>query len=182
MSIVAPFLIGSMIGAALGAQFIVALPKYMLQIVIAVFILASTWAPKFQSASTGRVKFFVVGVITTIVTMFVGGTGVLVGAFVAPACPERHQFVSTHSVVMTIQHGLKIVNFAVLGFRFWLLHPAAHRAGPVQLHRQLCRKAGAQSPAGADFSHRAQDGSDYPQLVTGSIPHWANSWLREIYE
>jgi uncharacterized membrane protein YfcA len=50
--------------------------------------------------------------------MFVGGTGVLVGTFVAPACPERHQFVSTHSVVMTIQHGLKIIAFAALGFAF----------------------------------------------------------------
>lgn len=117
MSIVAPFLIGSIIGAALGAQVVVALPKYLLQIVIAAFILASTWAPKFQSASTGRIKFFIVGVITTVVTMFVGGTGVLVGAF-APACQGRHQFVSTHSVVMTIQHGLKIVSFAVLGFAF----------------------------------------------------------------
>ncbi len=85
---------------------------------IAVFILISTWAPKFQSASTGKVKFFVVGVLTTIVTMFVGGTGVLVGAFVAPACPERHQFVSTHSVVMTAQHGLKVITYALLGFAF----------------------------------------------------------------
>lgn len=118
LSIVGPFLIGSVIGAAVGAQFIVALPKYLLQIVIALFILGSTWAPKFQSTSTGRVKFFIVGIITTIVTMFVGGTGVLVGAFVAPACPERHQFVSTHSVVMTIQHGLKIVTFVLLGFAF----------------------------------------------------------------
>lgn len=118
MSIVTPFLIGSIIGAALGGQFIVALPKYFLQLVIAVFILFSTWAPKFQSTSTGKVKFFIVGVLTTIVTMFVGGTGVLVGAFVAPACRERHQFVSTHSVVMTIQHGLKIVTFALLGFAF----------------------------------------------------------------
>lgn len=118
MSIVAPFLVGSIIGAAVGAQFIVALPKYLLQVIIAVFILASTWAPKFQSTSTGKAKFFIVGVITTIVTMFVGGTGVLVGAFVAPACPERHQFVSTHSVVMTIQHGVKIIIFAVLGFAF----------------------------------------------------------------
>ena len=40
----------------------------------------------------------------------------LVASFVAPACPERHQFVSTHSVVMTIQHGLKIVTFVLLGF------------------------------------------------------------------
>jgi uncharacterized membrane protein YfcA len=117
-SIVTPFLIGSIIGAAVGAQFVVALPKYLLQAVIAVFILVSTWAPKLQSTSTGKIKFFFVGVLTTIVTMFVGGTGVLVGAFVAPACKERHQFVSTHSVVMTIQHGLKIVTFALLGFAF----------------------------------------------------------------
>lgn len=118
MSIVTPFLVGSIIGAALGAQFVVALPKYLLQVVIAVFILVSTWAPKFQSTSTSKIKFFFVGVLTTIVTMFVGGTGVLVGAFVAPACQERHQFVSTHSVVMTIQHGLKIITFALLGFAF----------------------------------------------------------------
>jgi uncharacterized protein len=94
--IVAPFLVGSIIGVAIGAQFVVALPKYWLQIVIAIFILVSTWAPRLQSTSTGKGKFFIVGVLTTIVTMFVGGTGVLVGSFVAPACPERHQFVSTH--------------------------------------------------------------------------------------
>ena len=118
VAIVAPFLVGSLIGAALGAQFVIVLPKYLLQVIIAVFILFSTWAPKFQSASAGRIKFFFVGILTTIVTMFVGGTGVLVGAFVAPACPERHQFVSTHSVVMTIQHSLKIIAFALLGFAF----------------------------------------------------------------
>lgn len=117
-AIVLPFFAGSIIGAALGGQFVVALPKYLLQIVIACFILASTWAPRLQSTSTGRLKFFFVGVVTTIVTMFVGGTGVLVGAFVAPACPERRQFVSTHAVVMTIQHGLKIATFALLGFAF----------------------------------------------------------------
>jgi uncharacterized membrane protein YfcA len=118
ISIVAPFLAGSIIGAALGAQFVVALPKYLLQVVIALFILVSTWAPKFQSVSAGKVKFFFVGALTTVVTMFVGGTGVLVGTFVAPACRERHQFVGTHAAVMTIQHGLKIVTFALLGFAF----------------------------------------------------------------
>lgn len=116
--ILMPFVAGSIIGAALGAQFVIALPKYLLQVIIAVFILASTWAPNLQSTSTGKFKFFFVGVLTTIVTMFVGGTGVLVGAFVAPACPKRQQFVSTHAVVMTIQHGLKIAVFALLGFAF----------------------------------------------------------------
>lgn len=118
IAIVTPFFIGTLIGAAIGAQFVVALPKSLLQLVIALFILASTWLPNLQSKSAGKVKFFFVGIITTIVTMFVGGTGVLVGAFVAPACPERNQFVSTHSVLMTIQHGLKIVTFVLLGFAF----------------------------------------------------------------
>lgn len=118
MSVVAPFLVGTIIGAVIGAQFVVTLPKYLLQLVIASFILASTWLPNLRSRSTGKVKFFVVGVLTTIVTMFVGGTGVLVGSFVAPACPQRHQFVSTHAVVMTIQHGLKVITFGLLGFAF----------------------------------------------------------------
>ena len=118
MSIVTPFFIGTILGAAIGAQFVVALPKSWLQLVLAAFILVSTWLPNLQSRSASKVKFFFVGVVTTIVTMFVGGTGVLVGSFVAPACPERHQFVSTHSVVMTIQHGLKIITFVLLGFAF----------------------------------------------------------------
>jgi uncharacterized membrane protein YfcA len=77
--------------------------------------------------------------------MFVGGTGVLVGSFVAPACPERHQFVSTHSVVMTIQHSLKIITFALLGFAFGPYIPlliglvlfsfAGSYAGKLALHR-----------------------------------------------
>lgn len=118
MALVLPFLIGTIFGAAVGAQIVFALPKYLLQAIIAVFILGSTWLPSLRSTSTGRVKFFFVGLLTTIVTMFVGGTGVLVGAFVAPACPERNQFVSTHSVLMTIQHGLKLITFALLGFAF----------------------------------------------------------------
>ena len=118
MSIVTPFFIGTILGAAIGAKFVIALPKSWLQLVLAAFILVSTWLPNLQSRSASKVKFFFVGVVTTIVTMFVGGTGVLVGSFVAPACPERHQFVSTHSVVMTIQHGLKIITFVLLGFAF----------------------------------------------------------------
>ena len=50
VAIVVPFLFGSVIGAALGAQFVVALPKYLLQVIIALFILFSTWAPQFQTS------------------------------------------------------------------------------------------------------------------------------------
>ena len=117
-SIIPPFLAGTIVGAAVGAQFVVALPKAALQTVIGLFILFSTWAPKLQSASVSKLKFVIVGLLTTIVTMFVGGTGVLVGAFVGPACPEKRQMVSTHAVVMTIQHAAKVLAFGLLGFAF----------------------------------------------------------------
>ncbi|MDH3442735.1 MAG: sulfite exporter TauE/SafE family protein [Deltaproteobacteria bacterium] len=117
-AIVPPFLAGTLVGAALGAQFVITLPKQWLQIVLAIFILTTTWAPQFQSGSTGKVKFIVVGALTTIISMFVGGTGALVGAFVSPACADRRQFVSTHAVVMAIQHAFKVIAFGILGFAF----------------------------------------------------------------
>ena len=117
-SIIPPFVLGSMVGAAVGAQFVVALPKQLLQVVMGLFILTSTWAPQFQSPSVGKLKFFVVGGLTTLVTMFVGGTGALVSAFVAPACTERRQFVATHAFVMSIQHAWKVIAYGLLGFAF----------------------------------------------------------------
>jgi len=118
MPVIPPFILGSVVGAAVGAQFVVALPKQLLQIVMGLFILASTWAPKIQSSSVGKAKFVAVGGLTTLVTMFVGGTGALVGAFVAPACSERRQFVGTHAAVMSIQHAFKVIAYGMLGFAF----------------------------------------------------------------
>ena len=118
VAIVAPFGIGSLIGAALDAQFVVALPKHFLQVIIALFILFSTWVPTFQSTSAGRLRFFCVGALTTIVTMFVGGTGVLVGRVRRTGVPGPPSVRQHHSVVMTVQRGFKIIAFAVLGFAF----------------------------------------------------------------
>ncbi len=117
-SVVPPFLVGTLVGAAVGAQIVVTLPKQVLQMVLAFFILTTTWMPGFQSSSTGKIKFFVVGALTTIASMFVGGTGALVGSFLSPACLDRRQFVSTHAVVMSIQHAFKVIAFALLGFSF----------------------------------------------------------------
>lgn len=118
LSIVPSFLVGTLIGAVLGAQIVVSLPTPLLQVVLAVFILYATWAPKFRSRRPGQVKFLMVGAISTVVTMFVGATGALVAPFVAAACADRSEMVSTHAVVMSIQHGLKVIAFGVVGFVF----------------------------------------------------------------
>ena len=116
--IVPAFLIGTLLGAAIGVQFVIALPIALLQGVLAAFILYSTWAPKFRARAPGKRTFFGVGVLSAFLTMFVGATGPLVAPFAAAASDQRQQVVATHAALMTIQHGLKIVAFGVVGFAF----------------------------------------------------------------
>lgn len=116
--VVLPFLVGTLIGAAIGAQVVVALPTAILQGVLASFILYATWAPKFQANKASLKSFLGVGVIATFATMFVGATGPLVAPFVASYCEKRQNIVATHALLMTIQHGVKMVAFGLLGFSF----------------------------------------------------------------
>ncbi len=116
--IVPAFLIGTILGAAIGVQFVIALPISLLQAVLAAFILYSTWAPKFRASSPGKTTFFGLGLLGAFVTMFVGATGPLVAPFTAAASDQRQQVVATHATLMTIQHGLKIIAFGVVGFAF----------------------------------------------------------------
>lgn len=112
------FLIGTLLGVAVGGHLVFALPIPLLQLILALFILYSTWAPRFKASNPGKKAFFGVGVLSTIATMFVGATGPLVMPFVAAACPDRQQVVATHAMLMTIQHGLKLITFGFLGFAF----------------------------------------------------------------
>ncbi len=116
--IVPAFLVGTLLGAAIGVQLVIALPIALLQGVLAAFILYSTWAPKFRARAPGKKTFFGVGVLGAFLTMFVGATGPLIAPFAAAASDQRQQVVATHAALMTIQHGLKIVAFGVVGFAF----------------------------------------------------------------
>ena len=117
-SIVPAFLTGTIIGALLGAKLVFSLSMPLLQIILALFILYSVWMPKFSASSPGKSTFFAVGFGATLVTMFVGATGVLVSPFVSAACPDRQQYVGTHGALMTLQHSLKIIAFGALGFTY----------------------------------------------------------------
>ena len=118
LTIIPAFLVGTIIGAAVGAHVVVALPKPVLQTILALFVLYATWAPKIQAKSPGKKTFFSVGLFGSFTTMFIGATGSLVAPFVSAACKERNQFVATHAALMTIQHTLKILAFGILGFAY----------------------------------------------------------------
>jgi uncharacterized membrane protein YfcA len=119
LAVVPLFLGGSLIGAVIGTRLVISLPIPVLQMVLAAFILYAAWAPALRGGKSLPAKFFALGVVGSIITMFVGATGPLVAPFSAGLSPDRHQVVATHAVLMTIQHGLKIAAFGMLGFAFW---------------------------------------------------------------
>jgi len=116
--LVPAFGIGAALGAVAGANVALALPLWLLQLVLALFLLYAVWAPSFRPGVATRGKFFAVGALSTFVSMFVGTTGPLTAPFVAAASPERRHVVATQGALMSLQHGLKIVAFGLAGFAF----------------------------------------------------------------
>jgi len=117
-AIVPAFLVGTVLGAAVGGWTVLALPIWALKLVLALFVLWATWAPKFRSSRPGPAKFLAVGAVGAFTTMFVGGTGPLIAPFVSAACNERQQVVSTHAFLMSLQHLFKVIAFGLLGVAF----------------------------------------------------------------
>lgn len=117
-TLVLPFTLGSLLGALAGGQMVVVLPGWLLKGVVALFVLYATWAPRLKLGDLGPLAFGAGGAAATFLTMFVGATGPFVGALLAPKPLDRLQLVGTFAVCMTLQHGLKILAFGLLGFAF----------------------------------------------------------------
>src|SRR5262245_41944817 len=111
-----PFVIGSLIGAALGARVFVALTTMWLELILGVFILLVTWMPKMGRVGAERGRFAVLGFITTFLGVFVSATGTLLAPFVAASAPDRRIHVATMGALMMIAHIAKIAAFGVIGF------------------------------------------------------------------
>ncbi len=114
-----PFTAGALIGALFGGALVVELNPAVLRITLGLFIL---WTigfkpPKFLAKSAG-----LVGLTSSFLTMFVGGTGPFVITFIRTLGLNKLGIVATHAGFMTLQHGLKTITFATLGFAFvdWL--------------------------------------------------------------
>ncbi len=118
LSVLPMFVLGSLIGIAIGGNVVVTLPVFVLQSILAVFILYTTWAPGFRAYNPTKFAFLGVGLIGAFTTMFVGATGPLVAPFARAASTIRHQFVATHAAFMTLHHSLKLIVFGILGFSF----------------------------------------------------------------
>jgi len=117
-----PLLLGSIAGATLGGVTVVQLPAAALQLVLAAFILYSSWASPPALSNLGWRGLALGGAVASYLTMFVGATGPFIAAMLRPLGLERARLVATHAVAMLLQHGVKMLVFGLLGFAYgpWL--------------------------------------------------------------
>lgn len=126
-AVLLPFLIGALIGTALGGQVVMTLDEDTLSAVLGLFVLLAVWArwpAAWPSASEAvqRRLFWSGSVGISVLSMGVGATGPLVAALLRRQLASKEALVATFSACMTVQHGLKVLMFAGLGFAFgpWL--------------------------------------------------------------
>ena len=118
--VLVPFTVGAVVGVALGGSVVVQLPPDILRIGVGLFILWSVLAtpPAFMRRSAA-----IAGGFSSFLTMFFGGTGPFVAAYVKTMGFTRMTHVATHALLMTVQHLLKTVAFGFLGFAFGVWMP-----------------------------------------------------------
>ena len=109
------FTAGSLIGALAGGAVVVNLPVAFVQIGIGSFVL---WSVLGTAPKGIRDWPFLIGTISSFLTMFFGATGLFVATFTKSQNLPRHAHVATHATLMTVQHGVKSLAFGVLGFAF----------------------------------------------------------------
>jgi len=119
------FVVGSLLGIAVGVLLVSDLPAAALKSIIAIFVLWTTWARLPTFGGKARIAIFSGGAFSSLLTMFVGATGPFVIALFRQAGLIKEPLVATHAVAMFVQHGMKIVAFGVIGFAYgewlWLL-------------------------------------------------------------
>ncbi len=114
--IVAPFLAGSLLGAALGGLTVARRPPGLIKLGLACFVRWTAWLP--MPAVRGRMVTVGTGVVSSFLTMFFGATGAFISAMVKTFQLDRLAHVATQSACMSGQHVLKVLVFGILGFHF----------------------------------------------------------------
>lgn len=122
------FAAGGAVGLVLAAPFIGVFPELGLQLVLGLFIVATTWIPLGKIVSQGAKYAVLSGGFTSFLTVFIGATGPLVAVLTSKRFDAHATVIATHAACMTGQHLGKIVIFALAG---WTLTSFAIEIGSM---------------------------------------------------
>ncbi len=111
--VLAPFSIGTVLGSFIGGTFFVQIEPWLLQLIVALFII---WSVFGKIPAIGSTHLVFGGIFSGFFTMFFGASGTLVAGMVKTMKLEPVKHTATHSALMTIQHFIKVVIFGFVGF------------------------------------------------------------------
>jgi uncharacterized membrane protein YfcA len=118
LSLILPFLVGAVAGAATGGQVFLSLNLDWLPAIMGVVILLITWVPLPQVQGAGSWPIVFLGFYQTGIGMLIGATGPLGAALLLRRSQQRDWLVVNSAVYMGISHLLKLAAFALMGFSF----------------------------------------------------------------
>jgi uncharacterized membrane protein YfcA len=124
-SLVAPFLLGGVLGAATGSLAFTRLDLDWLPAIIGLLILVLTWCPIPALRGQGNWPLALLGFYQTGIGMIVGASGPLGAALLAQRNTGKDWLVVNTAVYMSANHLLRMLAFGLMGFVFldfaWLL-------------------------------------------------------------
>jgi uncharacterized membrane protein YfcA len=116
--IVPSFAVGGVLGAWLGGEIYGSVDMHWLPAVIGAVILLITWVPLPQVPGGGQLALAALGFYQTGLGMIAGATGPLGASLLARRNGERDWLVVNTALYMSLNHFLKMLAFAALGFSF----------------------------------------------------------------
>lgn len=109
------FMGGSLMGVVAGGAITPNLSPAVVQMGVGLFVLWSVFMkpPRWLN----RIPLLT-GLVSSFLTMFFGATGPFVATFTKSLALDRYRHVATHGAMMSVQHSLKTLMLAFLGFAF----------------------------------------------------------------
>jgi uncharacterized protein len=117
--LIGPLVAGAVVGAWAGGGIYASLDLYWLPAIIGVLILLITWVPLPMVRGGGNGALFLLGIYQTAIGMVVGATGPLGAAVLLARKQEKNWLVVNTAVYMSLNHCLRVLAFAFLGFNFY---------------------------------------------------------------
>jgi len=112
------FFAGSLLGAALFGILVINISTAYIPVFIGFYILLKLWSERMGKLLSSFDNLFILGFLQTGLGVLVGSTGHLAMPRLLKEISDRDGIVSTSGMFMSLSHGLKLLAYGIIGFKF----------------------------------------------------------------
>ena len=112
------FFAGSVLGATMFGLLVVNISTAYIPVFIGVYILLKLWSARMGRLLSSFDSLFILGFLQTGLGILVGSTGHLAMPRLLKEISDRDGIVATSAMFMSLSHGLKLLAYGIIGFKF----------------------------------------------------------------